>query len=182
MNLHMHRGALQRNCSGERPMCNCLVWIQLMYLTPGPLHRTLLGCGPRGALQRNCSDWGSNSARPGDLGGELCSPGKGQGVETASFSKQFLGFMTSNAWNWQNRTKMSKTMYFDCSDVVNCPQKHSEFSLGRPMCGCGNWWKLYHEFEKYVAWVAITRLKLVANQGCTKTKMFRNLCSKDRTM
>jgi len=57
MYLHLHWAPLQRNCSGERPMCNCMVWIQLMYLHWGwmhlhlhlhwgPLHRTLLGCGP----------------------------------------------------------------------------------------------------------------------------------------
>jgi len=68
------------------------------------------------------------------------------------------------------------------SVLESCSQKHSEFSLCCLMCGCGNWWKLYHEFEKYVAWVAITRLKLVADQGFQKTKMFRNLCLKDRTM
>ena len=77
--------------------------------------------------------------------------------------------MTTNARNWQNRKKMSKTKYFDCSDVVNCSPKHSEFSLGRPMFGCGNWWKLYHKFEKYVVVVAITRFKLVAYNACKKT-------------
>ena len=52
---------------------------------------------------------------------EICSPGLGQGVEAPSFSEQFLGFMTTNARNWQNLTKLSKTKYFDCSEVVNCP-------------------------------------------------------------
>jgi len=63
---------------------------------------------------------------------------------------------------WQNRAKLSKTKYFDSLDVVNWPPTHSEFSLGRPVFGCGNWWKLSHEFEKYVAGFAITWFKLVA--------------------
>jgi len=42
-----------------------------------------------------------------------------RGVETPFFSKQFIGFMTTNARNWQNRAKLSKTMYFDSLDVVN---------------------------------------------------------------
>ena len=75
-----------------------------------------------------------------------------RGVESPSFSKQIIGFMTTNARNWQNRGKLSKPKCFDCSDVVNCPPKHSEFSVGRPMFGCGNWWKLYQKFEKYVVW------------------------------
>jgi len=83
--------------------------------------------------------------------------------------------MTTNARNWQNREKSSKTKYFDCLDVVNCPPKHSEFSLGRPMFGCENWWKLYHEFEKYVIVLAITWFKLVAYDGCKRTGSFHYL-------
>jgi len=86
--------------------------------------------------------------------------------------------MTTNARNWQNRKKLSKTRYFDCSDVVKCSLKHSEFSLGRPMFGCGNWWKFYHKFEKFVAIVAITRFKLVSYDGCKQTESFRYLHTK----
>ena len=77
--------------------------------------------------------------------------------------------MTTNARNWQNRKKLSKTKYFDCSDVVNCPPKHSEFSLSRHMFGCGNWWKLCHKFEKYVTVLTITRFKPVVYDGCKMT-------------
>jgi len=75
----------------------------------------------------------------------------------------------------QNREKLSKIRYFDCLDVVNWPPTHSEFSLGRPVFGCGNWWKLYHEFEKYVAGFAITWFKLVAYNGCKRTGCFHYL-------
>ena len=105
-----------------------------------------------------------------------------RGVETPFFSKQFIGFMTTNARNWQNRAKLSKTKYFDSLDVVNWPPTHSEFSLGRPMFGCGNWWKFYHDFEKYVAGFAITWFKLVAYNGCKRTNFFHYLYAKGRTM
>jgi len=81
--------------------------------------------------------------------------------------------MTTYARNWQNRKKLSKTRYFDYSDVVNCSPNHSEFSLGRPMFGCGNWSKFYHEFEKFVQFVAIPRFKRVSNEGC---KIIKTLC------
>jgi len=83
-----------------------------------------------------------------------------------------IGFMTTNDRNWQNRKNLSKTRYFDCSDVVNCSPNHSEFSLGRPMFGCGNWRKFYHEFEKFVAFVAIPRFKPVSYDGCKMNKRF----------
>ena len=63
-------------------------------------------------------------------------------------------------------------IYCDCSDVVNCSPNHSEFSLGRPMFGCGNWSKFYHEFEKFVQFVAIPRFKRVSNEGCKINKTF----------
>jgi len=105
-----------------------------------------------------------------------------KGVETPSFSKQFLGFMTTNARNWQNRTKLSQTIYFDYSDVVNFPPKHSEFCLGRFMWGCGNWWKLYHEFEKYVALQGKHTTQTSGKSGMLKDCHFNNSYCNDRTM
>ena len=40
------------------------------------------------------------------------------------------------------------------------------------MFGCGNWSKFYHEFEKFVQFVAIPRFKRVSNEGCEMNKSF----------
>ena len=92
-------------------------------------------------------------------------------VETLSFSNEG-GRYWFHDHKWQNCKKLSKTRYFDCSDVVNCSPNHLEFSLGRPMFGCRNWSKIYHEFEKFVQLVPISRFKRVSNDGCKLTKSF----------
>jgi len=89
---------------------------------------------------------------------EICSTGLGQGVALGltlgaslwswcSPGKGCLNSLLFKAISWFHDHKCSKLAKSDkivenemfwLFRWVNCPPKHSEFSLGRPMCGCGN--------------------------------------------